>query len=193
MKRRIIAAVAALLLAAVGAVQLCAPTSSAPTSGRWPAMETVRGAGGRQAPIAEGTPADQLTELAAPRPCPRWPWLEARRPDLDQLNGSGRHHRPAARRAGDRCPVLRPSRARRDAHSAPVPEGMQEVSLHARLAAGPRRQLAPGDRVGVFFSVDERHSPGPAQRAGQPGPGRPCGGAVGPKTPTKPAPLPETA
>jgi hypothetical protein len=65
MKRRIFAAVAALLMAAVGAVQLYSYVQRADqraTAGLETSEVLVV-----EAPIAEGTPADQLTEwLQAP-------------------------------------------------------------------------------------------------------------------------------
>jgi pilus assembly protein CpaB len=133
MKRRIFAAVAALLMAAVGAVQLYSYVQRADqraTAGLETSEVLVV-----EAPIAEGTPADQLTELLGTKTLPAM----AVQPGEQVI--TARFSDPAALDEGA---------------TRPVPKGMQEVSLMLDSQRALGGNVAPGDTVGAFFSVGGR-------------------------------------
>ena len=151
MKRRIFAAVAALLMAAVGAVQLYSYVQRADERAM-AGLETSEVLV-VEAPIAEGTPADQLTELSTPRRCPPWPWLRAPPPTSTSSPGLVAN---TALQPGEQVITARfsdPAALDEDA-TPPVPQGLQEVSLMLDSQRALGGNLAPGDMVGVFFSVE---------------------------------------
>ena len=153
MKRRIFAAVAALLMAAVGAVQLYSYVQRADQRAM-AGLETSKVLV-VEAPIAEGTPADQLTELLGTKTLPAMAVAPGAATDLDQLTGLVVN---TALQPGEQVITARFSEpaALVEAATHPVPKGMQEVSLMLDSQRALGGNLAPGDTVGVFFSVGAR-------------------------------------
>ena len=78
MKRRIIAAIAAILLAGVGAVVLLGYVGNADRA-PWPACRRVN-VFVVTAPVPEGTTAEALVKLVHSETCPPWPSPRARCP-----------------------------------------------------------------------------------------------------------------
>ena len=153
MKRRIFAAVAALLMAAVGAVQLY-------SYGQHADQRAMAGLKTSEvlvvkAPIAEGTPADRLSELVGPKTLPAMAVAPSAATDLDQLTGLVAN---TALQPGEQVTTARFSdpAALEEGGTPPLPKGMQEVSLMLDAQRALGGNLAPGDRVGVFFSLDDR-------------------------------------
>ena len=153
MKRRIFAAVAALLMAAVGAVQLYSYVQRADQRAM-AGLETSEVLV-VEAPIAEGTPADQLTESLGTKTLPAMAVAPGAATDLDQLTGLVAN---TALQPGEQVITARFSdpAALDEGATRPVPKGMQEVSLMLDSQRALGGNLAPGDTVGVFFSVDGR-------------------------------------
>lgn len=153
MKRRIFAAVAALLMAAVGAVQLYSYVQRADQRAM-AGLETAKVLV-VEAPIAEGTPADQLTELLGTKTLPAMAVAPGAATDLDQLTGLVAN---TALQPGEQVITTRFSdpAALDEGSTRQVPKGMQEVSLMLDSQRALGGNLAPGDTVGVFFSVDDR-------------------------------------
>ncbi|WP_029433859.1 Flp pilus assembly protein CpaB [Blastococcus sp. URHD0036] len=149
--RRLLAALAALLLAAVGAVVLMAYVRGADAR----ALEGVQSVEVLvvDEEIPAGTPADDLAEFVRTELVPAKTAVDGRVTDLDQLEGlvadvdlepgeqllAARFGDPAARQA--------------EAGTVPVPDGMQEISvlLEPQRVVGGR--LAAGDTVGVYLSI----------------------------------------
>ena len=69
-------------------------------------------------PIAEGTPADQLTESLGTKTLPAMAVAPGAATDLDQLTGLVANTALQPGEQGDHCPVLRPSSARRGRHTS---------------------------------------------------------------------------
>jgi len=153
MKRRIFAAVAALLMAAVGAVQLYSYVQHADQRAM-AGLETSEVLV-VEAPIAEGTPADQLTELLGTKTLPAMAVVPGAATNLDQLTGLVAN---TALEPGEQVITGRFSDpAVLEEKAAPlVSKGMQEVSVMLDSQRALGGNLAPGDLVGVFFSVDGR-------------------------------------
>lgn len=153
MKRRIFAAVAALLMAAVGAAQLYSYVQRADQRAM-AGLETAEVLV-VEAPIAEGTPADQLTESLGTKTLPAMAVAPGAATDLDQLTGLVAN---TALQPGEQVITARFSdpAALDEGAPRPLPKGMQEVSLMLDSQRALGGNLAPGDTVGVFFSVDDR-------------------------------------
>ena len=153
MKRRIFAAVAALLMAAVGAVQLYSYVQHADQRAM-AGLETSEVLVVEE-PIAEGTPADQLTESLGTKTLPAMAVAQGAATDLDQLSGLVAN---TALQPGEQVITARFSdpAALDEGATRPVPKGMQEVSLMLDSQRALGGNLAPGDTVGVFFSVGDR-------------------------------------
>ena len=153
MKRRIIAAVAALLMAAVGAVQLYSYVHHADERAM-AGLDTAEVLVVKE-PIAEGTPADQLRKSLETKTLPVVAVAPGATTDLDQLTGLVAN---TTLQPGEQViPVRFSDPATLDeAATRPVPRGMQEVSLLLDSQRALGGNLAPGDAVGVFFSVDGR-------------------------------------
>jgi pilus assembly protein CpaB len=156
-RRRLLAAVAALLLLGVGTAVLVTWVNGAENRAL-AGVQTVRVLVADQV-IPEGTPADQLADLVRVDVLPSKAALAGRVTDISALAGQ---LATVDLQPGEQ---LRSSRfARPDDLQAPgtvaVPEGMQEVSvlLEPQRAVGGR--LAAGDTVGIFVSM--------AQADGQP-------------------------
>jgi pilus assembly protein CpaB len=148
--RRLLAALAALLLAVGGAVVLLAYARGADAR----ALAGVRAVDVLvvAAPIPAGTPGDRLTDLVTSEQVPARTAVEGRVTDLGQLAGQVARVdlEPGEQLLASRFAApgdLRP------AGTVAVPAGDQEVSvsLEPQRAVGGR--LAAGDRVGVFVSM----------------------------------------
>ena len=151
MRRRLLAATAALVLALVGTVVLVAYVRGADTRAL-AGVQTVEVLVVQQ-PVPAGTAATELTGLVGVEQVPAKAAVQGRVTDLDELAGQVAtvdlqpgEQLLAARFAGP------------DDLQAPgtvaVPAGAQEVSvlLEPQRAVGGR--LAAGDTVGVFISLD---------------------------------------
>lgn len=150
MARRLLAALAALLLLAVGSVVLLAYVRGADARAL-AGVRTVTVLVADQ-PIPEGTTADQLADLVRTDTVPAKAAVDGRVSDLEALAGQVA--------TVDLLPgeqLLARRFARPDDLQPPgtveVPEGLQEVSilLEPQRAIGGR--LAAGDTVGVFVSL----------------------------------------
>jgi pilus assembly protein CpaB len=153
MRRRLFAAIAALVLLGAGTAVLVAYVRGADARAL-AGVQTVEVlvADGL---IPEGTPADQLTELVRTEVLPRKAAVEGRVTDLDDLSGLVA---TVDLQPGEQ--LLQSRFGEEDAAGAegtvPVPAGLQEVSvlLEPQRAIGGR--LAAGDTVGVVISLDGR-------------------------------------
>ncbi|MGY1833466.1 Flp pilus assembly protein CpaB [Geodermatophilus sp. SYSU D01180] len=151
MRRRLLAAVAALVLVAAGTVVLLAYVRGADARAL-AGVRTVEVLVVDQ-PIPEGTPAEEVADLVRTEVLPAKAAVEGRVTDLDQLTGqvatadlepgeqllAGRFAAPADLQAPG---------------TVPVPEGLSEVSvvLEPQRAVGGR--LAAGDEIGVYISME---------------------------------------
>ena len=151
MKRRIIAAVAALLMAAFGAVQLYSYGQHADERAM-AGLETSEVLVVK-APIAEGTPANRLTELVGSKTLPAMAVAPGAATDLDQLNGLVAN---TALQPGEQVSTARFSDPAdlADGGTPPLPKGMQAVSLMLDSQRALGSNLRPGDTVAVFASDD---------------------------------------
>ncbi|MGY1773121.1 Flp pilus assembly protein CpaB [Blastococcus sp. SYSU D00813] len=148
--RRLLAALAALLLAAVGAVVLVAYVRDADER----ALEGVESVEVLvvDQPVPAGTPGDELDDLVRTTLVPAKTAVDGRVTDLAQLRGQVAEvdlqpgEQLLASRFVDPEQLATPG-------TVPVPEGMQEVSvlLEPQRVVGGR--LLAGDTVGVFLSL----------------------------------------
>ncbi|GAA3639263.1 Flp pilus assembly protein CpaB [Microlunatus ginsengisoli] len=151
MKRRILAAVAALVLAAVGATTLYLYVHRADQramAGLQTAQVLVV-----EKPIAKGTPADQLTRQVASKELPATAIAPGSVTSLDQVKGLVA---TADLQPGEQVLASRFANAATmtDGQSAPVPKGLQEVSVQLDQQRALGGNIVPGDTVGVFFSIE---------------------------------------
>lgn len=150
MRRRLLAATAALVLAVVGAVVLVAYARGADAR----AMEGMQVVSVLvvDQPIAEGTPGDQLEDLVRSELLPRKAAEPGRVTDLHELSGrvAAVDLAPGEQLLASRFVAPKDLRA---AGTVAVPAGDQEVSvlLEPQRAVGGR--LAAGDKVGVYVSI----------------------------------------
>ena len=152
MARRFLAALAALLLLAVGSVVLLAYVRGADARAL-AGVRTVTVLVADQ-PIPEGTTADQLADLVRTDTVPANTAVDGRVTDLAALAGQVATvdllpgEQLLARRFARPDDLQHPG-------TVEVPEGLQEVSilLEPQRAIGGR--LAAGDTVGVFVSLTE--------------------------------------
>ena len=149
MRRRILAALAALVLLLVGTVVLLAYVQGADARAL-AGVETTEVLVADQV-IPEGTPADGLTALVRTEVLPAKAALAGRVTDLDELAGqvSTVDLQPgeqllAARFAGPES-LGTPG-------VVPVPEGLQEVSVQLEPQRAVGGRLAAGDTVGIVVS-----------------------------------------
>jgi pilus assembly protein CpaB len=151
MRRRLLAATAALVLALVGTVVLVAYVRGAETRAL-AGVQTVDVLVVQQ-PVPAGTPAPELAGLVGVEQVPAKAAVEGRVSDLDELAGQVA---TVDLQPGEQLLAARFSGA--DDLLAPgtvaVPAGAQEVSvlLEPQRAVGGR--LAAGDTVGVLISMD---------------------------------------
>jgi pilus assembly protein CpaB len=151
MKRRLLAAVAALVLLAVGTVLVLAYVEGADAR----ALAGVRTTQVLVADkvIPEGTPADELTGLVRTDVLPQKAAVDGRVTDLDELAGLVA---TVELQPGEQLLLSRFGEAELGgtAGTVAVPAGLQEVSvlLEPQRALGGR--LTPGDTVGVVVSIE---------------------------------------
>lgn len=153
MKRRIIAAVAAILLAAVGAVALFAYVNRADQRAM-AGMQTTQVLVVKE-PIAKGTPVDQLTpNQVTSKELPKTAVVPGAVTSLNQLNGLVA---TADLQPGEQviAPRFAAAETLTNARSAPVPKGLQEIALQLDSQRVLGANLVPGDTVGVFLTVGQ--------------------------------------
>ena len=153
MKRRIFAAVAAVALAVVGAVTLNAYVGNADARAM-AALDSVQVLVVAK-PIVKGTPADQLTTEVVARSLPKVAVVPTAVSDLAALAGqvATTDLQPGEQVIGSR---FADPASLADAQSAPVPSGLQEVSLQLASERALGGNLVPGDTVGVLLTVDTK-------------------------------------
>jgi pilus assembly protein CpaB len=151
MRRRLLAAAAALVLAVLGAVVLLAYARGADQRAM-AGLRTVQVLVVAQ-PIAAGTPAEDLAELVSTEQLPAAAGVPGRITDLADLAGqvATAELQPGEQLLASRFAV--PGSLQTPGTVA-VPAGTEEVSvlLEPQRAVGGR--LAAGDLVGVFVSLD---------------------------------------
>ena len=153
MKRRIIAAVAAVLLAAVGAVGIYAYVHAADQramAGQEPIKVLVV-----TKPVPKGTTPIEMAPLVTSKMLPRSAVVPGA---VDSLSGVGEGlvvttdlqpgEQVLSSRFADPTTLT-------TIKSAPVPKGLQEVSLQLDSKRVLGASLVPGDTVGVFLTVGE--------------------------------------
>ena len=149
MRRRLLAAAAALVLAVVGALVLVGYARDA-DSRAMAGMKTVQVLVVDQ-PVAAGTPGDQLSALVRTELLPVKAAADGRVEDLDDLRGQVAtvDLQPGEQLLAGRFAAPEHLRA---PGTVDVPQGLQEISvlLEPQRAMGGR--LAAGDTVGVFVS-----------------------------------------
>jgi pilus assembly protein CpaB len=157
MRRRLFAAIAALVLLGAGTAVLVAYVRGADARAL-AGVQTVEVlvADGL---IPEGTPAEQLAELVRTEVLPRKAAVQGRVTDLDDLSGLVA---TVDLQPGEQ--LLQSRFGEEDAAGAagtvPVPAGLQEVSLLLEPQRAIGGRLAAGDTVGVVVSINsgETHS-----------------------------------
>lgn len=150
MRRRLLAATAALVLAVVGAVVLVAYARGADAR----AMKGMQVASVLvvDKPITEGTPGDQLKDLVRSELLPRVAAEPGRVTDLRQLAGkvAAVDLAPGEQLLASRFVAPNDLRA---AGTVAVPPGDQEVSVLLEPQRAVGGDLAAGDKVGVYVSM----------------------------------------
>ncbi|MFD1504490.1 hypothetical protein FE374_05430 [Georgenia yuyongxinii] len=150
MARRVIAAVAAILLASVGAFVLVGYVGGADQRAMAGMASTsvlvVR------SPIAQGTPADQLIELVEPRELPAKTLVPGAVTTLDELTGLVA---TTDLQPGEQLLAARFANSVTETapHAVEIPAGMQEVSVLLEPQRVVGGHLTAGDTVGVFISL----------------------------------------
>lgn len=162
MARRVIAAVAALILAGVGIVLVLAYASNADERAMAD-METVDVLVAT-GPIAEGTRADQLTGLVEVRAVPRNFLTSGTVDELEDLEGR-LLTTPLA--AGEQLQAARFSTPEelRAQNEFELPEEAEDLHQVTVPLANPRAlggNIAPGDTVGVFVSIEPKGEDAPS-------------------------------
>jgi pilus assembly protein CpaB len=151
MKRRILAAVAALVLAVAGAAALFSYVSHADQR----AMEGQRAVSVLvvgDKPVPKGTSADQLSQYVTAKSLPAVAVAPTAVAQVDQLNGlvTDTDLEPGDQVLKSRF-VDPAALAPRD--HAPIPKGMQELTLQLDQQRVVGGTLKAGDKVGVFVTV----------------------------------------
>jgi pilus assembly protein CpaB len=151
MKRRIIAAVAAVLLAAVGAVGIYAYIHAADQramAGQEPVKVLVV-----TKPIPKGTTPIEMAPLVTSKILPRAAVVPGA---VDSLSGVGEGNvvttdlqpgeQVLSSRFADPATLV-------SANSVPVPKGLQEVSVQLDAQRALGGNIVPGDKAGIFLSI----------------------------------------
>jgi pilus assembly protein CpaB len=157
MKRRVLAAAAALLLAVAGAAALFAYVSHADQramAGQRTASVLVV-----DKPIPKGTSAAQLSQYVAIKTLPAIAVAPTAVSQVDQLRGQVANadlqpgEQVSKSRFADPASLAAPT-------SVPVPKGMQEVSFKLEQQRVVGGTIAAGDTVGAFVTVgtQDKHS-----------------------------------
>jgi pilus assembly protein CpaB len=195
-RRRLLAAFAALVLLVAGSVVLLAYVRGADARAL-AGVRTVEVLVVNQL-IPAGTPGDQLAELVATETMPAKAALQGRVTDLADLAG---RVVTVDLQVGEQLLASRFARLGelRAPGTVPVPDGLQEISvlLEPQRAVGGR--LAAGDTVGVFVSLTS--DAGPASHAvlhrvlvtQVQGAAAPVEQATGPETASAGAPAPSSS
>ena len=150
MHRRIIAALAAVLLAVVGVVLLTGYVSGADQRAmagmKTTSVLVVTG------PVEAGTPAEDLVKLVKPRELPRAAVAPGALTSLKQVSGK---ITAADLVAGEQLLAGRFSAPGGKLQGVDVPDGMHEVTvmLESQRVLGSR--IVAGDTVGVFVTSDQ--------------------------------------
>ena len=149
MRTRIIAAIAAVVLAAVGTMALIAYVRGADAR----ALEGTRTVNVLVAtqPIPRNTPAESLVGLVAVKALPEMAVLPDRVTSLDQLAGQVAITDLLGGEQLVRARFADPATARSKDQGG-LPEGMQEVTIQLEPQRALGGHVAPGDTVGVFIS-----------------------------------------
>lgn len=149
MRTRIIAAVAAVVLAAVGTLALIAYVRGADAR----ALEGTRTVDVLVAtqPIPKNTPAASLVGLVAVKSLPEMAVLPDRVTSLDQLTGQVAIADLLGGEQLVRARFADPATARSKDQGG-LPEGMQEVTIQLEPQRALGGHIARGDTVGVFLS-----------------------------------------
>jgi len=153
MKRRIIAAVAAVVMAAAGAVSLYSYVSRADARAM-ASLESVQVLVVAK-PILKGTAADQLTTEVVSTTLPKVavvPTAVSSMADLGSMVATV-DLQPGEQVIGSKF-ADRASLA--DAQAAPVPPGLQEVSLRLDSQRALGGNVTPGDTVAVILTVEKK-------------------------------------
>jgi len=152
MKRRIFAAAAAIVLAAVGAVTLNSYVGSADARAM-ASLDNVQVLVVAK-PILKGTPADTLAREVVTKTIPKVAVVPTAVSDLADLAGlvATADLQPGEQVISSR---FADPASLADAQSAPVPPGLQEVSLQLASERALGGNLTPGDTVGVLLTVKE--------------------------------------
>ena len=157
MRRRLLAAFAALVLLFAGTVVLLAYVRGADARAL-AGVQTIEVLVADQL-IPEGTPADQLTTLVRTEVLPRKAAVDGRVTDLDELDGLVA---TVDLQPGEQLLTSRfgEEDAAGEEGTVPVPVGLQEVSvlLEPQRALGGR--LVAGDTVGVVVSIGDGKATG---------------------------------
>lgn len=154
MKRRVIAAVVAVVLAGVGAFGLYSYVQRADARAL-AGQETVQVLVVTKA-VPEHTPSEQLTTSVESKLLPRASVAAGALTSLDEVSGliTGVDLQPGeqvlASRFIDQGSLTTPL-------SAPVPSGLQEVSVQLDTQRVVGGNLKPGDTVGMFLSMEVEH------------------------------------
>jgi len=152
MKRRIVAAIAAVVLAGVAAYAIFSYVQRA----------DARAMAGQQTaevlvttkPVAKGSTADEMSESVELKLMPQMAIAPGAVSHLDQIRAGMITTAPLevgeqviSTRFADPVTLT-------DANSAPVPKGLQEVSVQLDAQRALGGNIKPGDMVGVFLSIE---------------------------------------
>ena len=109
-------------------------------------------------PVPEGTSADELAELVETKTLPSVAVAPGAVTDLDALSG---RVATAALEPGEQLMAARfaDPAALAEADKIQVPRGMHEFTIRLEVQRVLGGQLAAGDTVGVFVSIDRKDNP----------------------------------
>lgn len=152
MKRRIIAASAAVVVAMISAVLLLRYVAEA--DHRAMAGMTLQQVLVVTAPIPEGTAANQIAESVTKQELPAKTVVDGAVTDLSELSGlvTSTELQPGEQVLAAR--FIDPE-THKKAHASDVPKGFSEVSVLLEPQRVVGNDLGPGDRVGVYISLGE--------------------------------------
>jgi pilus assembly protein CpaB len=155
MRRRLLAAFAALVLLFVGTVVLLAYVRGADARALAGVRTTEVLVADR--PIPEGTPAEELTALVRTEVLPAKAALEGRVTDLGDLAGQVAtvDLQPGEQLLAGRFAA---SEDLGTPGVVPVPDGLQEVSVQLEPQRAVGGRLAAGDAVGVVVSLEDKRT-----------------------------------
>ncbi|WP_109474374.1 Flp pilus assembly protein CpaB [Ornithinimicrobium cavernae] len=159
MIRRIIAAFAALILAAVGIFLVMSYASTADERAMAD-LETVDTLVAT-APIPEGTPSDQLGDLVKLQPVPAKFLVDDAVDDVDDLEGELLTTSLVAgeQLTNARFATAEEIRARADFELPDEAKDLHQVTIPLETPRALGGNIAPGDTVGVFISVEPKDDP----------------------------------